>query len=51
MWDTCPICKREFKSDACPHSITDVLRWESEQRLRKMMREEIEKHERRNRTS
>lgn len=41
----CPICRKPFRSDLCPHSILEAeIRWQ-ENRIREIVREEIRKRE------
>jgi hypothetical protein len=43
----CPICGNPFKSDACPHSVSDAQRHQQQQkdddRIRKIVIEELRK--------
>ena len=40
-FDVCPMCRKLF--EGCPHSVTDVTNWQQEQRLRRIVRDEMAK--------
>jgi hypothetical protein len=40
-FDTCPICKRDFRD--CKHSILDVRNKQQDDHIRKIIREELKK--------
>lgn len=39
----CPICKRDFKSEACQHSWDDVYRRNDDDRIRRIVQEQVKK--------
>lgn len=46
--DRCPICKHDFKSDECKHSVADVEGYIKNDKLVKLIDSRIEKAMRRN---
>lgn len=46
----CPLCKKEFASEACPHSWTDVRKRAEEDRVRAIVQDELERRARRDKT-